>query len=168
MRGSDPDAAVYWLAKMLEAGGGPRFVARRLLICASEDVGDANPMALVMAESAFKSAEVLGMPEERIILAQAAIYVACSPKSNASYMAVNEAQAEVNSGIERAVPLHLRDASKDGKALGHGKGYKYAHDFENHYVKQEYMPDPKIFYRPTEQGFEIEISKRLKRLRGEK
>ncbi len=168
MRGSDPDAAVYWLAKMLEAGEDPRFVARRILICASEDVGNANPMALVMAESAFKSAEVLGMPEARIILAQAAIYVACSPKSNASYMAVNEAQAEVNSGIERAVPLHLRDASKDGKALGHGRGYKYPHDFENHYVKQEYMPDPKIFYRPTEQGFEIEISKRLKRLRGEK
>jgi len=168
MRGSDPDAAVYWLAKMLEAGEDPRFVARRILICASEDVGNANPMALVMAESAFKSAEVLGMPEARIILAQAAIYVACSPKSNASYMAVNEAQAEVNSGVERAVPLHLRDASKDGKALGHGKGYKYPHDFENHYVKQEYMPDPKIFYRPTEQGFEIEISKRLKRLRGEK
>ena len=167
MRGSDPDAAVYWLAKMLEAGEDPRFVARRILICASEDVGNANPMALVMAESAFKSAEVLGMPEARIILAQAAIYVACSPKSNASYMAVNEAQAEVNSGVERAVPLHLRDASKDGKALGHGRGYKYPHDFENHYVKQEYMPDPKFFYRPTEQGFEIEISKRLKRLRGE-
>ncbi|MDD5209944.1 MAG: replication-associated recombination protein A [Elusimicrobiales bacterium] len=168
MRGSDPDAAVYWLAKMLEAGEDPRFVARRILICASEDVGNANPMALVMAESAFRSAEVLGMPEARIILAQAAIYVACSPKSNASYLAVNEAQAEVNSGIERAVPMHLRDASKDGKALGHGKGYKYPHDFENHYVKQEYMPDPKVFYRPAEQGFEIEISKRLKRLRGEK
>ena len=168
MRGSDPDAAVYWLAKMLEAGEDPRFVARRILICASEDVGNANPMALVMAESAFKSAEVLGMPEARIILAQAAIYVACSPKSNASYLAVNEAQAEVNTGVERAVPMHLRDASKDGKALGHGQGYKYPHDFENHYVKQEYMPDPKIFYRPAEQGFEIEISKRLKRLRGEK
>lgn len=168
MRGSDPDAAVYWLAKMLEAGEDPRFVARRILICASEDVGNANPMALVMAESAFRSAEVLGMPEARIILAQAAIYVACSPKSNASYMAVNAAQAEVNSGAERAVPMHLRDASKDGKALGHGQGYKYPHDFENHYVKQEYMPDPKVFYRPTEQGFEIEISKRLKRLRGEK
>ena len=168
MRGSDPDAAVYWLAKMLEAGEDPRFVARRILICASEDVGNANPMALMLAQSAFSAAEVLGMPEARIILAQAAIYVACSPKSNASYMAVNEAQAEVNSGIERAVPLHLRDASKDGKALGHGKGYKYPHDFENHFVEQEYMPDPKTFYRPTEQGFEAEIAKRLKRLRGEK
>jgi len=167
MRGSDPDAAVYWLAKMLEAGEDPRFVARRILICASEDVGNANPMALVQAQSAFNAAQVLGMPEARIILAQAAIYVACSPKSNASYMAVNEAQAEVNSGVERAVPMHLRDASKDGKALGHGQGYKYPHDFEGHYVKQEYMPDHKTFYRPTDQGFEIEIGKRLKRLRGE-
>ena len=166
MRGSDPDAAVYWLAKMLEAGEDPRFVARRILICASEDVGNANPMALVTALSAFKSAEVLGMPEARIILAQAAIYVACSPKSNASYLAVEEAQAEVREGVERAVPLHLRDASKDGKALGHGRGYKYPHDFDNHYVEQEYMPDPETFYRPSDQGFEIEIGKRLKRLRG--
>lgn len=168
MRGSDPDAAVYWLAKMLEAGEDPRFVARRILICASEDVGNANPMALIMAQSAFSSAEVLGMPEARIILAQAAIYVACSPKSNAAYMAVNEAQAEVKSGLEREVPMHLRDGSRDGEALGHGKGYKYPHDFDGHYVKQEYMPDPKEFYRPTEQGFEIEIGKRLKRLRGGK
>jgi putative ATPase len=165
MRGSDPDAAVYWLAKMLEAGEDPRFVARRILICASEDVGNANPMALVMAQSAFRSAEVLGMPEARIVLAQAAIYVACSPKSNASYMAVNRAQAEVKNGAERAVPMHLRDASKDGDALGHGKGYKYPHDFDGHYVKQEYMPEPVKFYEPTDQGFEAEIAKRLKRLR---
>ena len=168
MRGSDPDAAVYWLAKMLEAGEDPRFVARRILICASEDVGNANPMALVLAQTAFNSAQVLGMPEARIILAQAAIYVACSPKSNASYMAVNAAGEEVKSGIERPVPMHLRDGSKDGEALGHGKGYKYPHDFENHYVRQEYMPDPKVFYEPSDQGFEIEIAKRLKRLRGEK
>ncbi len=168
MRGSDPDAAVYWLAKMLEAGEDPRFVARRILICASEDVGNANPMALVLAQSAFNAAEVLGMPEARIILAQAAIYVACSPKSNASYMAVNEAQAEVKNGVERAVPMHLRDASKDGDALGHGKGYKYPHSYEGHYVKQEYMPDPRTFYEPSDQGFEIEIGKRLKRLRGGK
>ncbi|MDA8132818.1 MAG: replication-associated recombination protein A [Elusimicrobia bacterium] len=168
MRGSDPDAAVYWLAKMLEAGEDPRFVARRILICASEDVGNANPMALVMAQSAFNAAEVLGMPEARIILAQAAIYVACSPKSNASYTAVSAAQDEVRNGVERAVPMHLRDASKDGDALGHGKGYKYPHSFEGHYVKQEYMPDPKTFYEPSDQGFEIEIGKRLKRLRGQK
>ncbi len=166
MRGSDPDAAVYWLAKMLEAGEDPRFVARRILICASEDVGNANPMALVLAQNAFNSAEVLGMPEARIILAQAAIYVACSPKSNASYMAVDAAQQEVKNGPERAVPLHLRDASKDGEALGHGKGYKYPHDFDGHYVKQQYMPDPVRFYEPTDQGFEAEIAKRLKRLRG--
>ena len=167
MRGSDPDAAVYLLAKMLEAGEDPRFVARRILICASEDVGNANPLALIMAQSAFNSAEVLGMPEARIILAQAAIYVACSPKSNASYLAVNAAQAEVKSGPERPVPLHLRDGSKDGEALGHGKGYKYPHDHDGHYVKQQYMPDPVRFYEPSGQGFEIEIGKRLKRLRGE-
>lgn len=168
MRGSDPDAAVYWLAKMLEAGEDPRFVARRILICASEDVGNANPMALVLAQAAFNSAQMLGMPEARIILAQAAIYVACSPKSNAAYLAVNAAGEEVKSGAERPVPLHLRDGSKDGEALGHGKGYKYPHDFDGHYVRQEYMPEPKIFYEPADQGFEIEIGKRLKRLRGEK
>jgi len=168
MRGSDPDAAVYWLAKMLEAGEDPRFVARRILICASEDVGNANPMALVLAQTAFNSAQVLGMPEARIILAQAAIYVASSPKSNAAYLAVNAAGEEVKGGAERPVPLHLRDGSKDGEALGHGKGYKYPHDFDGHYVKQEYMPDPKVFYEPSDQGFEIEIGKRLKRLRGEK
>jgi putative ATPase len=162
MRGSDPDAAVYWLAKMLEAGEDPRFLARRILICASEDVGNANPMALLVAQSAFKAVELLGMPESRITLAQAAIYVAVSPKSNASYM------AEVANGQERGVPMHLRDASKDGEALGHGKGYKYPHDFPDHYVEQEYMPDPKRFYKPTEQGFEIEIGKRLKRLRESK
>jgi putative ATPase len=166
MRGSDPDAAVYWLAKMLEAGEDPRFLARRILICASEDVGNANPMALLVAQSAFKSVEVLGMPESRITLAQAAIYVAVSPKSNASYMAINKAMAEVSKGPERPVPMHLRDASKDGEALGHGKGYKYPHDFPNHYTAQEYMPEPKKFYEPTEQGFEAEISKRLKRLKG--
>jgi len=168
MRGSDPDAAVYWLARMLSAGEDPRFLARRILICASEDVGNANPMALLVAQSAFKSVEMLGMPESRITLAQAAIYVAVSPKSNASYLAIDAAMAEVAGGAERPVPMHLRDASRDGEALGHGRGYKYPHDFPGHHVKQEYMPDPKRFYKPTEQGFEAEISKRLKRLRGEK
>jgi putative ATPase len=167
MRGSDPDAAVYWLAKMLEAGEDPRFLARRILICASEDVGNANPLALLVAQSAFKSVEMLGMPESRITLAQAAIYVAVSPKSNASYLAINEAMAEVSKGSERPVPMHLRDASKDGQALGHGKGYKYPHDFPGHYVEQEYMPEPRKFYVPTEQGFEAEIAKRLKRLHEE-
>ena len=168
MRGSDPDAAVYWLARMLSAGEDPRFLARRILICASEDVGNANPMALLVAQSAFKSVEMLGMPESRITLAQAAIYVAVSPKSNASYMAIDAAMAEIAGGPERPVPMHLRDASRDGEALGHGKGYKYPHDFPGHYVKQEYMPDPRKFYKPTEQGFEAEIGKRLERLRGEK
>jgi len=164
MRGSDPDAAVYWLAKMLESGEDPRFLARRILICASEDVGNANPMALLVAESAFRAAETLGMPECRIALAQAAIYVAVSPKSNAAYMAINKAQAEVSNGPERPVPVHLRDASRDGEALGHGKGYKYPHDFPGHFVRQEYMPEPKRFYKPAEQGFEAEIAKRMKRL----
>lgn len=166
MRGSDPDAAVYWLAKMLEAGEDPRFIARRILICSSEDVGNANPMALVIAQSAFNAVQVLGMPEARIILAQAAIYVASSPKSNASYMAIEEAIQEVKTGIERPVPIPLRDASRDGEALGHGKGYKYPHDFIGHYVEQEYMPEHKTFYRPTELGFEAEIAKRLHRLHG--
>lgn len=168
MRGSDPDAAVYWLAKMLQAGEDPRFIARRILICASEDVGNANPMALVLAQSAFNAVQVLGMPESRIILSQAAVYVASSPKSNAAYIAIGEAEEEVRSGRERPVPLHLRDSSRDGEALGHGKGYKYPHDYPGHYVKQEYMPYHKIFYRPSENGFEIEIGKRLRRLRGEK
>lgn len=168
MRGSDPDAAVYWLAKMLEAGEDPRFLARRILICAAEDVGNANPNALLIAQAAFSAVASLGMPEGRIPLAQAAIYVACSPKSNAAYLAINGAQAEVRGGAERPVPLHLRDASKDGEAFGHGKGYKYPHDFEGHYVHQEYMPEPRRFYNPTEQGFEAEIARRLRRLRGEK
>jgi len=167
MRGSDPDAAVYWMAKMLEAGEDPRFIARRILICSSEDVGNANPMALLVAQSAFDAVQAIGMPEARIILSQAAIYVACSPKSNASYLAVGEALDEVKNGPTREVPLHLRDASGDGKALGHGRGYKYPHDFPGHYVRQQYMPDPKIFYRPAETGFENEINKRLKKLRQE-
>lgn len=167
MRGSDPDAAAYWMAKMLEAGEDPRFIARRILICASEDVGNANPMALVLAQSAFNAVQVLGMPEARIILGQAAIYVASSPKSNASYLAIDEALAEVRHGPEREVPLHLRDGSRDGDAFGHGKGYKYPHDFPGHYVKQEYMPKRKTFYRPTENGFEAEIGRRLRRLKGE-
>ncbi|MBI4802221.1 MAG: replication-associated recombination protein A [Elusimicrobia bacterium] len=167
MRGSDPDAAVYWMARMLEAGEDPRFVARRILICASEDVGNADPMALVVAQSAFNAAQSLGMPEARIALSQAAIYVAVSPKSNASYMAVNDAIAEVANGPGRPVPLHLRDAARDGEAFGHGKGYKYPHDFLGHHVTQEYMPEPKQFYKPTDQGFEAEIGRRMKRLKGD-
>ncbi|MDD2772942.1 MAG: replication-associated recombination protein A [Elusimicrobiales bacterium] len=168
MRGSDPDAALYWLAKMLTAGEDPRFIARRVFICASEDVGNADPVALMVAQSAFNAAEVLGMPEARIPLAQAVTYVACAPKSNAAYLGVEKAIEEVKTGPAREVPLHLRDANMDGKARGHGKGYKYPHDFPGHHVAQEYMPDHKIFYEPTAEGREAAIAERLKKLRGKK
>ena len=165
MRGSDPNAAVYWMAKMLEAGEDPRFVARRILICAAEDVGNADFRALLVASAAFHAAEVLGMPEARIPLSQAAIFVATAPKSNAAYLAVDAALNEVRTGPSREVPLHLRDASMDAEERGHGKGYKYAHDFPGHWVAQEYMPDPKRFYEPTDQGDEKRIAERLKSLR---
>lgn len=161
MRGSDPDASVYWLARMLESGEDPRFIARRIFICAAEDVGLAEPTALVIAEAAFKSAEVLGMPEVRIPLAQAAIYVACAPKSNAAYLAIDEALNEVRSGPRRDVPVHLKSGGKN-------QGYKYAHDFPNHYVEQEYMPMPKKFYKPTLMGKEKLIKERQFNLRKKK
>ncbi|MFA5162024.1 MAG: replication-associated recombination protein A [Elusimicrobiales bacterium] len=165
MRGSDPDAAVYWLAKMLAAGEDPRFIARRILICASEDVGNADPLAFLLAQAAFNAAEVLGMPEARIPLSQAAVYTACAQKSNAAYLAVDAALAEVKTGPAREVPLHLRDASLDGEARGHGKGYLYPHNFPGHHVKQEYMPNHKIFYNPSGEGREAAIAERLKKLR---
>ncbi|MDR1684290.1 MAG: replication-associated recombination protein A [Elusimicrobiota bacterium] len=161
MRGSDPDATVYWLARMLESGEDPRFIARRIFICAAEDVGLAEPTAVVLAEAAFKSAEVLGMPEVRIPLAEAAIYVACAPKSNAAYLAIDAALDEVKNGPRRSVPAHLRSGFKN-------EGYKYAHDFPNHYVEQEYMPSPKKFYNPTEQGKEKTIKDRQQNLRKKK
>jgi putative ATPase len=157
MRGSDPDAALYWMAKMLEAGEDPRFVARRILICASEDVGNADPKALVLAVSAFQAVQLVGMPEARIPLAQAAVYIACAPKSNAAYLAIESALAEVRKGKARAVPMHLRDANMDRESRGHGKGYLYPHDYPGHWVEQLYMPDPKIFYVPTDQGEEKKI-----------
>ena len=165
MRGSDPDAAIYWMAKMLAAGEDPRFIARRILICAAEDVGNADFRALLVAQAAFSAAEMLGMPEARIPLAQAALFVASAPKSNAAYLAVDAALAEVKNGPTREVPLHLRDANMDAEERGHGKGYKYAHDFPGHWVAQEYMPDPKRFYEPTDQGDEKRIAERLKSLR---
>jgi putative ATPase len=168
MRGSDPDAAVYWMAKMLAAGEDPRFIARRILICASEDVGNADFRALLVATAAFQAAEVLGMPEARIPLSQAAIYVACAPKSNAAYNAINAAMEEAENGPAREVPIHLRDASGDAKSRGHGKGYKYAHDFPGHYVRQEYMPDPVAFYQPTEQGDEKRLREHLRALKERK
>jgi len=165
MRGSDPDAALYWMAKMLAAGEDPRFIARRILICASEDVGNADFRAVLVASAAFHATEVLGMPEARIPLAQAALYIAAAPKSNATYLAIDAAMAEAQNGPSREVPLHLRDASLDSESRGHGQGYKYPHDFPGHYTPQEYMPEPKRFYEPTDLGDEKRIKELLKVLK---
>jgi len=148
MRGSDPDATVYWLAKMIYAGEDPRFIARRIVIAASEDVGNADPMALLVATSAAQAVEIVGMPEARIILSQAAIYVATAPKSNACYMAIDEALKDVEKERTLSVPEHLKDAHYPGaKKLGHGKGYKYPHAYGG-YVKQDYLPEKKKYYKP--------------------
>lgn len=160
MRGSDPDAAVYWLARMLESGEDPRFIARRILICACEDVGLAEPYAMLIAQAAFSAAEELGMPEIRIPLAHAAIYVACAPKSNSAYLAIDAALQEVREGRYRPVPNHLRSGGKN-------QGYQYAHDFPNHYVKQLYMPHPIQFFKPGNLGKEPALIKRLKEIKGE-
>ncbi len=162
MRGSDPDAALYWMSKMLVAGEDPLFIARRVIICASEDVGNADPMALVVAASALQSIEFVGLPEGKIPLAQAVVYVATAPKSNASYMALNSSEQEVMKGRSRQVPNHLKDATMDGEGKrGHGVGYKYPHDYPGHFVEQEYWPDKKVFYVPGSEGYETEIAKRL-------
>ena len=166
MRGSDPDAVLYWLAKMIYAGEDPRFIARRIIICASEDVGNADPQALVVAAAALQSVEFVGMPEARIPLAQAAVYVACAPKSNAAYMGIESALKDVEADKALEVPDHLKDATLDSDAFGHGKDYKYAHDFKNHYVKQEYKPSDKTYYIPTEMGHEKKIKDWLEKLRG--
>ena len=169
MRGSDPDAAVYYLAKMLYAGEDIKFIARRIMICASEDVGNADPQALQVAVAASQAVERIGMPEARIILAQAVTYVASAPKSNAAYMAVDQALESVRNHKIGAVPNHLRDAHYKGAAkLGHGIGYKYAHDYPDHYVKQQYLPDELLgttFYEPTENGYEKNIKEYLERIR---
>ncbi len=155
MRGSDPDAAIYYLAKMLYAGEDPRFIARRIVICASEDIGNADPQALVVANAALQVSEFIGMPEARIPLAQATVYIACSPKSNASYLAIEGAMKDVAENKTLEVPTHLKDASyKGAQALGHGKGYQYAHDFEGHYVEQQYLAEKRRYYTPTGQGHE--------------
>ncbi|MEK7747868.1 MAG: replication-associated recombination protein A [Nitrospirota bacterium] len=161
LRGSDPDAALYWMAKLLASGEDPRFVARRLLIASSEDVGNADPQALLIANAAFEAVQKLGLPEARIPLAQATIYVACAPKSNAAYLAGDAAADEVVNGHWREVPDPLKDGNGDKKSRGHGKEYQYAHDFPGHFVEQEYMPLWKRFYEPTELGFEKELKKRL-------
>ncbi|PNH19227.1 replication-associated recombination protein RarA [Lachnospiraceae bacterium] len=171
MRGSDPDAAVYYLARMLYAGEDIKLIARRMMICASEDVGNADPMAMVVAASAAQEVERVGMPESQLILSQACIYIACAPKSNASTNAVYEAMEAVKSGVTAPIPVHLQDAHYRGhEELGHGIGYLYAHDYPNHYVKQQYLPDgltDRKFYRPTENGYEKTIQAHLNVLRGE-
>ena len=168
LRGSDPDAAVYYLAKMLYAGEDIKFIARRMMISASEDVGNADPNALTVAVAASQAVERIGMPEAQIILAQAATYIASAPKSNASYLSIDAAMESVRTQ-KTTVPVHLQDAHYKGAAkLGHGTGYKYAHDYPEHYVKQQYLPDEikdAKFYEPTDIGCEKAIKERLERLR---
>lgn len=170
MRGSDPDAAVYYLARMLYAGEDIRFIARRIMICAAEDVGNADPMALVTATAAAQAVERIGMPEAQIILAEAVTYVASAPKSNAATRAIFEAMDAVRDTVTAPIPAHLQDAHyKAAEKLGHGAGYKYAHDYPNHYVKQQYLPDgltERRFYRPTENGYEKEIRAYFDRIKG--
>jgi len=168
MRGSSPDAALYWLAKMLEAGEDPRFIARRVVIAAAEDVGNADPRALEVATAAFQAVDFVGMPEAQIPLAQAVVYVATAPKSNASCRAIMKAMEAVREEKTREVPAHLKDASyASAKRLGHGEGYKYPHSFDGHIVEQEYMPNGTRFYVPTDQGYERRIAERLERWRAE-
>jgi putative ATPase len=168
IRGSDPDAAVYWLARMLKGGEDPKFIARRMIILASEDIGNADPYAITLATNIFTAVNYIGMPEARIILSQGATYLASCPKSNASYMSVEGASGDVNDLPAYDVPLHLRNApTKLMKELGYHEGYKYAHSFENHFIDMQYLPDElkdKIYYYPTEIGDEGKIKKRLKDL----
>jgi putative ATPase len=162
MRGSDPDAAIYWLARMLEAGEDPRFIARRIAILASEDIGNADPQAIVVAAAAFDIVEKIGMPEAQLTLAQAAIYMATAPKSNASAMAIWTASKDVKEGRTLPVPKHLKDTHYYGsKRLGHGEGYRYAHDFPDGFVEQDYLGIDKIYYDPVNRGYEAEIRRRL-------
>ena len=170
MRGSDPDAAVYYLARMLDAGEEVSFIARRIVICAAEDVGTADPNALVVANAAFEAVIKVGMPEARIILSEAAIYVATAPKSNAAICAIDEALEEVRNSGSLPIPTHLQDAHYKGAAkLGHGVGYQYSHDYPNHYCNQQYLPyelDGKEFFRPDGQGYEIKIKEHFKKIKG--
>lgn len=172
MRGSDPDAALYYLARMLYAGEDIRFIARRIMICASEDVSNADPQALVVAVSAAQAVERLGMPEARIVLAQAASYVACAPKSNSAIMGIDKAMEYVKSHPGYRIPAHLQDAHyKSAAKLGHGVGYQYSHDFPHHYVKQQYLPDEaktERFYQLSEEGYEKELRKLRQHIGAEK
>ena len=171
MRGSDPDAAVYYLARMLYAGEDVKFIARRIMICASEDVGNADPNALVVAVSAAQAVERIGMPESQIILSQAAVYVATAPKSNAAYMGIAKAMKTVADTRTMPVPAHLQDRHyKGAEKLGHGLGYKYAHDYPNHYVTQQYLPDGMEgmrFYEPSENGYEKKIREHMEFIKRE-
>jgi putative ATPase len=167
LRGSDPDAAIYWLARMLEAGEEPRFIARRLVILASEDIGNADPQALVLAAATVQAVEFVGLPECQLNLAQCVTYLATAPKSNASTLAIGKAREDVKSGRTLAVPKHLRDAHyKGAEQLGHGEGYQYSHDFQGGHVEQEYLPEERRYYEPVERGYEAKIRKRLEALRG--
>jgi putative ATPase len=166
MRGSDPDAAIYWLARMLEAGEDPRFLARRIVISAAEDVGNADPAALMVAVSAMQAAEFVGLPECQIPLAQAVTYIACAPKSNAAYKAIAKAREDVREARTVPVPKPLRDAHYKGAArLGHGEGYKYAHDYEGGHVEQDYLGVDAVYYEPTDRGREARFKERLDALR---
>ena len=170
MRGSDPDAAVYYLARMLYAGEDIKFIARRIMICAAEDVSNADPMALVVATSAAQAVERIGMPEAQIILAQAVTYVASAPKSNSAVCAISDAMTAVRDTMTAPIPVHLQDAHyKSSQKLGHGVGYKYAHDYPNHYVKQQYLPDgltDRTFYHPSENGYEKTIREYFEKIKG--
>ena len=165
MRGSDPDAALYWMAKMLYAGEDARFIARRICILAAEDVGNADPLALVLANAALSVCEFVGMPEARIPLAQAVVYVSCAPKSNASYLAIEKAYSDIENGRVQEVPDHLKDTHyKGAEALGHGKDYKYAHDYPGGFVKQKYTRKKVKYYEPTNRGYETKIKERMDKL----
>lgn len=162
MRGSDPQAAIYWLARLLESGEDPRFIVRRIVICASEDVGNADPQALVVAMAAQQAVEFVGLPECQLPLAQAVIYLATAPKSNSATVAIGKARDDIRTGRTLAVPAHLRDSHYKGAAkLGHGAGYEYSHDHPDGFVDQDYLPEKRTFYVPTGRGFEAEIQRRL-------
>ena len=171
MRGSDPDAALYYLARMIYAGEDPKFIARRICICASEDVGNADPQAIQVATAAFLAVERIGMPESQIILSQACTYVATAPKSNTACVGIEQALSYVSSHRTYQVPPYLKDAHYDGAAkLERGIGYKYAHNYKNHYVNQQYLPDEvvgNVFYNPSDNGYEQKIKEHLERIRSE-
>jgi putative ATPase len=168
MRGGDVDAALYWLAKMIHAGEDPRFISRRILICAAEDVGLADPMALLLASAAHQTAEFVGWPEARIPIAEATIYIATANKSNSAMLAIDAALADVRSGRTIPVPQQLRDAHYAGaQRLGHGEDYKYAHDFPDHFVPQDYLGAARRYYEATEQGAEKKIKERLEKWRAQ-